>query len=380
MSLRGATTERRSNPPRGRDCFGGVLRLRFALLLAIIVCLIDSRALAQDAKYAGEFLSIPVGSRALGLGGAFTAIADDEAAFHWNPGGVALVPHKLAGFMYSAEYGAPGSSLANFYHLGFTFPMKDVTLAANWVRLSVGDMMHTPDYTDQVANRRQQLVRSYIAGSPDFFSDNEDAFVISVARNNHFTLDWGWLYYKQDVEVPIGVNFKIIHQGIGDFGSASGIGVDAGAMVRFSLAEFWQAPGLGNISLGTSVSDIAGTHLSWSTQRTEIVPMHVTGGVAYAQPMPLFHTVLTATSDFLIGEAEKPRFGLDATYEGKASLRVGLNRGLFTTGAGFDWEKKVNVNYSLSINTDLGPEHRLSFAVDLDNIMKKHETQEGAGE
>jgi hypothetical protein len=339
-----------------------------------------SALFAQETKYAGEFLSIPVGARALSLGGAYTAIANDEAAFHWNPGGVSLIPHKLAGFMYSAEYGAPGSALANFYHLGFTFPMKDVTIAANWVRLSVGDMMHTPDYTDQLANKRQQLVRQYIAGSPDYFSDNEDAIVISVARNNHFTLDWGWLYYKQDIEVPIGVNFKIIHQGIGDFGSASGIGIDAGAMVRFSLAEFWQAPALGNISVGTTVTDIAGTRLNWSTERSQIVPMRVTGGVAYSQPLPLLRTVIIATSDFLIGEAERLRFGLDATYDDKIALRLGFNRGLFTTGAGFNWEKKIDVNYSLAINTDLGPEHRLSFAVDIDNIMKKPEPPEESNE
>ncbi len=326
---------------------------------------------AQDSKYAGAFLEIPVGSRALAMGGAYTAIANDEAAFHWNPAGVSLVADRLAGFMYSAEYGTPGSSLANFYQLGFTFPMKDVTLAANWVRLSVGDLMHTPDLTDSLADTRQRLVRDYVGGSPDYFSDNEDAFVLSIARNNHFTLDWGWLYYKQQIEVPIGVNFKIIHQGIGTFGSASGIGIDAGAMVRFSVAEFTQTPALGNISLATSITDIGGTRLNWSTQRTQVIPMHINGGLAYAQPVPLLHTVAIFSSDFLIGEVGQPRFGLDITYDGKVSLRAGLNQGLFATGAGFNWQKKVDVNYSLSINTALGPEHWLSFSFDIDNLLKK---------
>src|SRR5579872_7225238 len=77
----------------------------------------SSEARAQD-KYAGDFLQIPVGSRALSMGGAFTAIADDESAFHWNAAGVSLVPDRLVGFMYSAEYGAPGSALMNFYQAG----------------------------------------------------------------------------------------------------------------------------------------------------------------------------------------------------------------------------------------------------------------------
>ncbi len=331
----------------------------------------------QTSKYAGEFLQIPVGARALSMGGAYTAIANDESAFHWNAAGVSLVPDQLVGFMYSAEYGTPGSSLANFYQVGFTFPLKDITLAANWVRLSVGDLVHTPDLTTiSVTDERAAMVREIFAGAPDYFSDNEDAFVLSIARDNKFTLDWGWLYYKEQIEVPIGVNFKIIHQGIGNFGSASGIGVDAGAMVRFSLAEFLLTPGLGKLSLGASATDIAGTQLAWSTQRTQIVPMYIHGGIAYAQPIPYFHTVATFSSDFLIAQAGQPSFGVDMSYDSDISLRFGLDQGFFATGAGFNWEKKVDINYSLEINDALGPEHRLSFSVDLDRMLRKDTVSE----
>ncbi|HZK75317.1 MAG TPA: UPF0164 family protein, partial [Candidatus Kapabacteria bacterium] len=183
-----------------------------------------SQLRAQD-KYAGEFLQIPVGSRALSMGGAYTAIADDESAFHWNAAGVSLVPDRLLGFMYSAEYGTPGNSLEDFYQLGFTYPLKDLTIAVNWVRLSVGSLMHTPDLTNiSVAVEREAAVNQSFAGAPDYFSDNEDAVVLSLARDNKFTVDWGWLYFKEKIEVPIGVNFKIIHQAIGSFGSSNGIG------------------------------------------------------------------------------------------------------------------------------------------------------------
>jgi hypothetical protein len=364
-------------PPRPFQNFRKNL-VRIILFLSILhpssLILHPPPAAAQDVKYAGEFLQIPVGSRALSMGGAFTAIADDESAFHWNAAGVSLVPDKLAGFMYSSEYGTPGSSLANFWQLGFTFPMANLTLAANWVRLSVGDLLHTPDLTNiSVTDERQQMVREIFGGAHDYFSDNEDAFVLSIARDNKFTLDWGWLYYKQTLEVPIGINFKIIHQGIGSFGSASGIGIDAGAMVRFSMAEFLQMPVLGKISLGATVTDLAGTRLNWSTQSTQIIPMAFNGGVAYAQPIPVLHSTATFSSDFLIGTPEKPRFGLDMTYEENLSLRVGINRGLFATGAGFNWQKKIDVNYSLSINDALGPEHRLSFSFDIDHLTKPQE-------
>jgi hypothetical protein len=71
-----------------------------------------------------------------------------------------------------------------------------------------------------------------------------------------------------------------------------------------------------------------------------------------------------------------PQYGLELTYAKDVSLRLGLDQGEFTTGAGFSWDKKIDVNYSLAINDALGPEHRLSFSLDLDNLMKKDTTSE----
>lgn len=48
--------------------------------------------------------SVGFGTRAMGMGGAFTAVADDESAFYWNPAGITQV--RFASLMFGA--GAQG--------------------------------------------------------------------------------------------------------------------------------------------------------------------------------------------------------------------------------------------------------------------------------
>jgi len=53
---------------------------------------------------AAQFLKIGVGSRAVGMGGAFTATADDITAIYWNPGGLAAAGGNEAVFNHVAWF------------------------------------------------------------------------------------------------------------------------------------------------------------------------------------------------------------------------------------------------------------------------------------
>ena len=55
------------------------------ILISIIVAFLLT-ALALPA-----YGSIGLGTRAMGMGGAFTAVADDESAFYWNPAGITQI-------------------------------------------------------------------------------------------------------------------------------------------------------------------------------------------------------------------------------------------------------------------------------------------------
>ena len=50
---------------------------------------------AYAQKYAAEFITTGVGARALGMGGAYVAVANVATASFWNPAGLAPEPSSL---------------------------------------------------------------------------------------------------------------------------------------------------------------------------------------------------------------------------------------------------------------------------------------------
>lgn len=63
-------------------------------IIPVIVVLIFSTAVFSQSKVGttvANFLTIPVGPRATGMGGAFVAVADDATTAFWNPGGISRI-------------------------------------------------------------------------------------------------------------------------------------------------------------------------------------------------------------------------------------------------------------------------------------------------
>src|SRR5512141_108181 len=75
------------------------------LVLAVaLAVLATGSALAAD-KYAGEFLKLGVGARALGMGGAFVGLSDDATAGYWNPAGLGFLQTHTFLPSHAEEFG-----------------------------------------------------------------------------------------------------------------------------------------------------------------------------------------------------------------------------------------------------------------------------------
>ena len=92
------------------------MRRLLALLLALLPAASQAAlpAVTADTEYykpsgvSSPFLGIPVGPRAIGMGEAYTATADDVYALHWNPAGLADITEFQIGLMHNEHYSALG--------------------------------------------------------------------------------------------------------------------------------------------------------------------------------------------------------------------------------------------------------------------------------
>lgn len=65
---------------------------RFGLLMLIVAlawCPSHAQSVSKTGTTAASFLSVGQGSRAIAMGGAFVAVANDASALYWNPAGAA---------------------------------------------------------------------------------------------------------------------------------------------------------------------------------------------------------------------------------------------------------------------------------------------------
>jgi len=195
-----------------------------SLLLLFSTLTIPNHLLGQfniDVSKVGTtsapFLEIDVGSKAVGMGSAFVAVANDATALYWNPAGISRLPGNETVFIHS-EWIAD----INYDFIGSVFALGNLgALGISFISLSTDEMkVRTVDKPE---------------GTGEKFGVSDLAMGVAYARNltERFSIGFNGKYIRQ----------KIWHM------SATGFAIDIGTLFTTPFA---------GMKIGMSISNFGG--------------------------------------------------------------------------------------------------------------------------
>lgn len=341
-----------------------------ALLGACVLATSISHAAWAGDKYAAEFLKIGVGARALGMGEAFVAVADDGTAGYWNPAGLVFVRQQEVSALHAEQFGA----LVNYDFASYVHPLepgnaRSSVLALSLIRTAI-DNIPQLDGSNQggtlVDVGADGQAGTHDAGEGDGILGPGEYVLIDESRiqwrsNN----DLGFLLsYARPLSprFAVGVNAKLIRQQLLDY-SSFGIGSDIGLMYTPSKS----------FGVGLRIADATTTQISWDTGRRESVTPSARLGVMWMRALPRFEGSLTLAADAnmtfegktgntqatIAGAATDFYLGAEYWYKRALAVRLGDAAGQVSAGAGVRWNK-LGLDYAFVGHRDLDTTQRVS--------------------
>ena len=333
-----------------------------------------------DARYTADFLTLGVGARALGMGGAGTVLSDNAYASYWNPAGLGQLTRYEVSFMHSTLNGEDAYDFVGYVH-----PFKKRgAIGVSWLRVGVDDIPITS--LPVVSRPVGPTNRPEVVGS---FNNTDNAFLFAS----------GWkLPSRYGIDFQLGGTLKLLYMSGYRSTNAIGGGADIGFVAMTNSEKSHQ------LMFGFQVSDVFTTKLYWNTpppsadltSHTETILPHLKIGVATVHTLPIFRSTLILALDTYVqnrirrddvtsplqpavetrqGSPVELHAGAEWTLFDLLSLRVGLSErsgslesvrqltagvGLnlrFVTGAG------AGLDYAFANHPALGGSHRISLRI-----------------
>jgi hypothetical protein len=333
-------------------------------LAATIFATVIASPPAHATKYAGEFLKMPAGARAMGM--------------MWNPAGIVLLPYHEVLPMHAEAFGG----LVNYDFGGLVWPLdggkgKHRALGVGFVRLGVNDIAVTPrpeelqpgDWVDDgpdgqpftgdpgegdgVWEPGERLTQQFYDKIQEK-SSSDMAGLVSYAfqKGEHWAFGGSLKFIRQSLpnreQRVNGVDTTYAFENATSFGA----GIDVGALYMHNDV----------LTFGAVVHDLTSTYLAWSNGTRElIVPTIDVGSSWNFYPAP-HHSGTVALdigwefenrrndSSFHLGTTTGTvRAGAEYWYRSTVALRAGTFGSDLTLGAGVRY-KQIGVDYAAVLN------------------------------
>jgi hypothetical protein len=302
------------------------MRLRWARILSLPLALLVLATGPVCAKGgAAAYTRLLVGARPMGMGGAFTGLADDVTATFFNPAGISALRQREVTAMHAAL-----SFDRNFNYIAGAFPNHkgDSAWGVSYTRFSIDGIPETrlADAVNPVTNPD---------GTVTIFSLFDDV-------EDNFAVQYGW---KINDQLRLGAAARLHHRDL--FGrEANGFGTDFGAL--------WQATR--DVRLGFSLRHIFEHIRENTTQHRDDVPFLATMGLAvrgWKDTMWVLDIFAEESDGFGV------RGGVEKWWNDHYALRTGYNDGEFSVGASARYQK-FQFDYAFQTE-DIGDVNRVSM-------------------
>ncbi len=284
---------------------------------------------ADKGRTGGVVLTYPVGARAVGMGGAFVAVADDISAVGWNPAGISFITNRELMFYY-----LEGLADTNFSFISYGFPTKVGILGMS--------------------------LSSFQAGKIQIY--DEVSLIKEVNAEADYLLCFSYGNKISDI-FSLGMNIKGLQSNLAETETATAYALDCGVIYTTPL---------NNLLLGMVIQN-AGTKIKYINEKDPL-PMVTKIGLAYTLYVEEKNAFSSQLHTFTIAiDEEKPNYdiymtniGLEYWYSGIFSLRTGykINRDnqSYSVGVGWNYEG-VEFDYAFAPVSDLESNHRVSLLI-----------------
>ncbi len=351
------------------------------LKIMIVLCatLIAGDAVAQgNAGQAGEFLRWGIGAKALGMGRAFTSIADDASAMYWNPAGMTALP-RIGGTMMFMHL--PLREGASVNYLAGAMPMRlfftqrknpgpfirafqDLKFGLGVIWHSLGDFEFFNDIADKIGSDNGSIGESAVYFSASYPLNSAFRKIKPGSR-------LGWTRFLRG-NLELGVTAKFVRQDLfGENGSATSFDVG----LKYSHIS-------GLFNAGFVLRDVNSATISFDQLVGDEIPKNGVLGVSLVPPFGRLHGLLLSLDYGVVTPAGRDRdvmVGLeydfsviDARVPVKLRLGSNSNQEAFTFGLHFSPEALWNQDWAPSADWAYASERsrfdavgaRYSFSVD----------------
>ena len=290
-----------------------------------------SYAITGQAGLDIAVLEAGVGARALGMGGAFTAVADNADAPFWNPAGLSQIKMSEITAMQTKL-----STDADHYYVSYATPLFGGGFGISWIQVGMSSVSQTGG----------TLAASNEVDTLGIFSYFSNAYLLAYGKNITDNLSFGITAKYLTSDMPGLVSIE--------GASAYGYSVTPGLLYKPTK----------DISIGLKIDELI-NYQKWGTDTEEIVPSKYRLGLAYNTRVPIIGNPLILSGDVSqinkAGYVPEGSAGAEAKF-GQIAFRIGYSEQSMTGGAGFEAEH-ISIDYAYVTQTSLTKDnvHRVSL-------------------